>query len=219
MKTFTPAQIQEILAKHQLWREGKESGERADFTGALLVRANLAGANLTGVILADANLAGADLTRAYLMDADLTDAYFWGADLTGAFLTGANLAGANLTGAYIMDAYLMDADLTGAYLTGAILAGTYLAGADLTGALLGKTIGNGEEIKSMQLGTYSIIYTAEVLQIGCKQHPIADWWDFTDEQIHGMDGQKALDWWNKYKPPLRQIIELSPATPTGKEAT
>jgi hypothetical protein len=32
-----------------------------------------------------------------------------------------------------------------------------------------------------------------------------------------MDG-RALDWWRVWKPILKQIIEASPATPTGKEA-
>jgi len=104
------------------------------------------------------------------------------------------------------------ADFTGANLTWA-----NLTGADFTRARFCRAFGNGREIKSMQLGTYSITYTAEVLQIGCEQYPIVQWWDFTDEQIHEMNGQKALDWWHKWKPLLRQIIETSPATPTGKE--
>lgn len=41
MKTFTKEEIQEILRKHQLWLDGEEGGERADFSGADLSGANL----------------------------------------------------------------------------------------------------------------------------------------------------------------------------------
>jgi hypothetical protein len=182
MNTYTPQEIQEILTKHQLWREGKEGGERASLAGADLAEADLEGANLTNVSLLLADLEGADLTDANLMDADLMDA-----DLTDADLTRANFTRADLTDAI------------------------------LTGVRLCRAFGNMREIKSLQLETYQITYTAQVLQIGCKQYPIADWWEFTDEQISKMDGQKALDWWRKWKDHIRATIELSPATPTGKK--
>jgi hypothetical protein len=90
-------------------------------------RANFAGVDLTGAVLVDANLTGADLNPwlvekrvggsvittsssfALLINANLTRANLTGANLTNAVLSGANLTGANLTGA----------DLTGADLTGA----------------------------------------------------------------------------------------------------
>ena len=63
----------------------------ANFTGAILTRADLSGADLSG-----ANFTGAILTRADLSGADLTRANFTGADLTRANLSGANLYQANL---------------------------------------------------------------------------------------------------------------------------
>jgi uncharacterized protein YjbI with pentapeptide repeats len=139
------------------------------------------------------------------------------AKLTGVILAGTYLAGVNLAGADLARADLAGATFVCADFTGARLTGADLTGVNFTRAILEGVIGNGREIKSMQLGTYSITYTAQVLQIGCRQYPIADWWDFTDEQILDMDGQEALDWWNKYKDHIRATIELSPATPTGKE--
>ena len=91
----------------------------ADLTGAWLLSTNLSGAwlgdanlsetklwvaGLRGAILIKANLSGADLWWADLMEANLR-----GANLTGANLTGANFTGANLTGA-------VGANLTGAIL-------------------------------------------------------------------------------------------------------
>jgi hypothetical protein len=144
--------------------------------------------------------------RADLRYADLT-----GADLTGADLRDAVLAGADLTGAVLRDAVLARADLTGADLTDAVLAR-----ADLTGAVLRGSAGNMRELKSIFIDTWPITYTSDVLQIGCHRHAIEQWWQFTDEEISKMDSE-ALGWWNKYSPIIKQIIELSPAVPTGEK--
>ena len=77
MKTYTQAQLNEILRNHKHWLmrdcEGWED-MRAD-----LSRANLTGADLTGADLTGANLTKADLTWAYLSRANLTGAYLSGA--------------------------------------------------------------------------------------------------------------------------------------------
>jgi Pentapeptide repeats (8 copies) len=116
-RTYTTAELADILAKHRSWRQGDPSGARADLAGANLAGAYLAGADLAGANLAGAYLAGADLAGADLADADLA-----GADLADADLAGADLAGANLAGAYLADANLAGANLAGAYLADAYLA-------------------------------------------------------------------------------------------------
>lgn len=69
-------------------------------------------------------------------------------------------------------------------------------------------VGNMREIKSLQVDTYFVAYTSEVMAIGCEQHTLAEWWAFTDEEIHKMDGQRGLDWWRKWRPILMQIMEV-----------
>ena len=123
-----------------------------------------------------------------------------GADLRGADLRGANLYGTDLRGAD-----LHGADLHGADLRGADLRGANLHEADLRGVDLHNTIGNGQEIKTIQTSYYTINYTEDVMQIGCENHPIEDWWGFDDERINSMDKQ-ALDWWMVWKPILQRII-------------
>ena len=120
-----------------------------------------------------------------------------GANLTGADLTRANLTRANLTRADLADANLADANLTDANLTNV--------------RSFWGTIGNMAEIKSIQVDTWPVTYTATHMQIGCQLHPLSDWWAFDDEQIGDMD-HKALDWWTKAKPMLRAWIESYPAT-------
>jgi hypothetical protein len=155
------------------------------------VCANLRGANLRGANLCGANLCGADLR-----DANLCGANLRGADLRGANLCGANLRGANLCGADLRGADLRDANLCGANLRGAT--------------------GNMSELKSIFLELWPITYTHDVMQIGCQRHAIEDWFSFSDDKITQMDS-RALEWWSKYKPLIKQIIELSPATkPTIK---
>ena len=110
MKKITATQLKNILDQHQLWIESVgKLGNRANLTGADLIRANLEGANLTDANLTDANLTDAKLTRANLTRANLTRA-----NLTRANLTCANIENANLQGANLEAAILTDANLTGA---------------------------------------------------------------------------------------------------------
>lgn len=110
----------------------------------------------------------------------------------------------------LIRANLQEANLWGANLRGATLWEANLWEADLRGC-----VGNGREIKSMQINEWPIVYTHDILCIGCQQHKITDWWGFTDGQIADM-ATGALEWWKTWKPILQQIITLSPATPTGK---
>jgi len=169
-------------------------------TGANLINANLNGANLYG-----ANLYGANLYNASLINANLNGASLINANLNGASLINASLSGANLNGAS-----LINANLYGANLYGANLYGANISGANLYGAT-----GLNNYIKCIQIEKYAICYTAEVMQIGCQSHTIAEWSGFSDAQIRAMDGKEALEWWTKYKAWIFQTIELCPATPTG----
>ena len=117
----------------------------------------------------------------------------------------ANLEGANLRGA----------NLRGANLEWANLRGANLEEANLRGANLGGVNGINDWVKCIQIETYAITYTADVLQIGCEQHPIADWRNFDSRRIAGMDGKHSLKFWAKYKDWIFQTIELCPARPTG----
>ena len=151
-------------------------------------------ANLRGV-----NLRGANLRRANLWRANLEEAYLEGANLEEAYLEGANLEGANLEGANLEGAYLEGANLEGAYLT---------------------CFGNMKEIRTMQVDTWEIGYTADTLQVGCQRHPIDKWrkWDTVAGRkwIEQMDS-KALEWADRNLGFVLQIIDANPATPTGHE--
>ncbi|QDP66959.1 MAG: hypothetical protein Unbinned3138contig1000_1 [Prokaryotic dsDNA virus sp.] len=119
----------------------------------------------------------------------------------------ANLSGANLSGA----------NLSGANLSGANLSGADLSGANLFGANL-RCLGNMTHIKTMQIETWEIGYTDTTLQIGCQRHEIDKWRKWNTEEgrvwIDRMDTD-ALKWADEYLAIVLQIIDVSPASPTG----
>jgi hypothetical protein len=143
-------------------------------------------------------------------------AYLEGANLRGANLEEANLEEANLGGANLEGAKFWGANLRGANLRGANLRGAYLRGANLL------CFGNMREIRTMQIDTWDIGYTADTLQIGCQRHAIDKWrkWD-TDagrKWIASMD-TKALDWADRNLALVLAMIDANPATPTGHEVS
>ena len=108
------------------------------------------------------------------------------------------LEDANLIGANLIDANLIGANLIGANLEGANLEDANLRGAN----------GNLKELKNMQIETYSISFTKDILQIGCKRFSHTEWKNFSDEEINKMD-KLALSFWNKWKNFIFKAIELS----------
>ena len=115
---------------------------------------------------------------------------------------------ANLIGANLICANLEDANLRGANLRGANLRGANLIGANLIGANLEGANGNLRELKTMQIETYSISFTKDILQIGCKRFSHTEWENFSDDEINKMDKQ-ALSFWYKWKNFIFKAIELS----------
>ena len=122
MKTYTEAELNEILRNHKHWI-------LEDIDGWGDMRADLRGVNFQG-----ANLYAVDLYGAILQGADLRGANLYRAILQGANLYGANLQEADLREAILQEADLREAELQGANLYGANLHGANLREAELQGA-------------------------------------------------------------------------------------
>jgi len=111
---------------------------------------------------------------------------------------GANLRGANLR----------YADFTGANLRGANFRGANFRYANLRGANFRGAVGNLIDIKSMQFDRWGVVFIPQlqILCVGCEQHKLKAWFNFSDERISYMD-RDALNWWRKWKPILEQITK------------
>lgn len=85
-----------------------------------------------------------------------------------------------------------------------------LRGANLSGANLWSCSGNMREIKNIAIDTWVVVYTNDIMQIGCRKFPIETWRNFSDDQIDKLDS-KALEWWKRNKEIIFMVIEQSPA--------
>ncbi len=200
MMTNKDFNLQEALKAHtewlawELWNaededeevRGEEPPQGKQFVtgGADLVDADLVDADLRRANLRDAHLSDADLIGANLSDANLSDADFRRANLSGADLSGANLRRANLSGADLVDA-------------------------NLSGANLRECVGNSKEIKSMQTDTYRFAWTNATLAIGCQQHPLKDWLEFSDKKKASF-APDGLEYLNKWLPILDSMGVFDP---------
>jgi uncharacterized protein YjbI with pentapeptide repeats len=211
MKTFTPEELKEILAKHKAWMLDEDGGKRADLSSANLRYADLRYADLSSADLRSADLSSADLRSADLRSADLSSADLRYANLRSADLSYADLSSADLRSADLSYANLSSANLRSADLSSANLRSANLRSANLSDLKLWGVIGNMGVIRSIQVETYAITYTFDTLQIGCEQHSIEEWKGFDDARIIMMDGKDALKFWRKWKDVVFQIIEIAPA--------
>lgn len=200
---YTSEQLKDMIDLHGLWLNKDKNGVRAYFSGVDFRGADLRDVKLSFSDFRDCDFSGADLRRCDFRGAYLCRANFFGANFFGANLCAANLCGTNFRNANLCSANLRSASLHDA---------------DLRGVELDNCAGDRKYIKSLFVsGAYPITYTARNLQIGCENHAIEKWWDFSDSQILEMEGDKALKFWRKYKEFIKLAIEISPAAPTGFE--
>jgi uncharacterized protein YjbI with pentapeptide repeats len=116
------------------------------------------------------------------------------------------LSGANLRGANLRHADLHHADLRNADLLVAKLQDADLQDANLYNTNIRWVLGDGKKIKTID-DHYRIVIMQEygVMAIGCEQHSIAEWMNFSDEEIDKIHTD-ALQWWKTWKPRIQQLI-------------
>ena len=56
-------------------------------------------------------------------------------------------------------------------------------------------------------GSYNITITPKHIKIGCQYNSKTAWFNFTENEIRKMDGEKAVEWWRTWKPILKQICD------------
>jgi len=135
--------------------------------------------NLEIDTLRGANLQGADLREADLREADLREADLRGADLREADLRGADLREADLRGADLREADLREADLRGA--------------------------------KNAPLLITSLDWVVQInglgrMKVGCQDHSIEAWRNFSELEIARM-ADEATGFWSKHKTMLLMLCD------------
>lgn len=224
-----------VIYRHECeYNTVKRTLMKAVAEGVVLDHVDLRGANLEGATLTRMRAHAATLTAAILTGADLSHADLYCSDMKHAQFKNANLQHTDLSQSDLEYAIFAEAkcrradfrytqlrqsnfryaDLYHADFGDAHLFGSDFRGADIEGARLWSTVGDGVYIKSLQIGDYEIAYTADDMQIGCKNFPISDWWAMTDDQIEQLDGNDALEFWHRNKSVLQMVIEANPAAPT-----
>jgi uncharacterized protein YjbI with pentapeptide repeats len=70
-------------------------------------------------------------------------------------------------------------------------------------------IGNSRTIYNIHTTSYHVVYVVPtgMLQIGCELHKATDWWEFDEYDIEDMDGNQAVNFWDKWKTILQLWVE------------
>ena len=142
--------------------------------------------------LKNANLSNAKLKYSNLRFADLSNVDFYHADLRDSDFSYADLS---------------NTDLIDSFLNNSNFSNSALEGSNLNNANLESVIGNMIDIFSMQIEMYEIVFTKDILYIGCKKYTHKEWFDFDDKTIEKMD-LHALPFWKKYKDFIFTAIKL-----------
>jgi len=156
----------------------------------------------------EANLFVANLSEADLSYSDLSNINLRGADLSNANLRNSNLCNADLRNVNLSNTDISNSNLDKANLQGANLHNALMNNVSLEQTNLCNVVGNKQEIKSMHIEEYDIVFTNEKLYIKDRCFSIEKWKNFTDDDIKQEGGIKLLHWWAKWKGIVFTVIEL-----------
>lgn len=174
-----------VVRLHNMWLKREKGGIRADFSYQ--------------------NLAHLDFS-----ERDLSGACFWSTNLNSINAFRTNFSGAHLMGAELEQANLAYANLSHANLTGASLKHTNLFRVKMMG-----TMGNGKEIKTIQIGGFPCAYTNKTIQFACQRHDIDVWVNITEAALEGMD-PNAKTYYAHYYDLIKELVtETAPAAPSN----
>jgi len=162
----------------------------------------------------------ADFTRTWLHEIDATDC-----DLTGSIWDFASVFCTNFTGSVFTNSAMYKAKFNACNFTNVSFKEAFLFGSLFTNSVfaqtdLWNTIGNGTQIISMQLGGQHVCYTADVLQVNCRQFEISKIWHLSDQEITSKmrnypvtEVSVLLAWWIAWRDLISDIVQKHPAHP------
>jgi hypothetical protein len=166
--------------------------------------------------MSDANLSDADFTDSVMINSTLISTHLSYTTLTrtdlswskfnGSFIGCVDFAGAKLYGSDFMNCTIYHTDFIGADLRYSDFTDSDITWSDFTGAKLNNCKGDGKIIRNFDNSLrYRITNYKDIMAIGCQQHTIEQWFNFTDNQIEKMD-KNALEWWNTHKDKIKNWL-------------
>ncbi|MCV3473797.1 pentapeptide repeat-containing protein [Campylobacter sp. CNRCH_2014_2849] len=182
-----------------------------------LKNANFKEQNLTGVDFNSLDLIGADFTNAILQYCDFQSSIISNAVFTNAVLKNAymqdvianetNFKNCSLQNIFSNSARFIDCDFSGADLRENNFLKTRITNPFFKNTLISNTIGDMENICSLQVEKFSISFNSQDIAIGCKQESISWWKNVKNEELN--DGREDYTQvWNAYKDILFKIINI-----------
>ena len=235
MKKITQEELNEIIKLHMWYVLNVPGGSKANFEHTDLSGLTIESVHLDTVSFNFANLEETRFIQTSLKLADFNQvsacntsflecgmqhASFVRAKLKSAQFCHADLDFADFNQAILTDTQLIESSLNDAEFDGATLGHTdffksdlrniRFGCADIKTAMLWDVLGDNKHIITLQTPKYTVNYTAEHIQIGCKKFTHDEWKNFTDEEIDDM-AAGALRWWRKHKEWLFATIEMNPA--------
>lgn len=145
-KTLTRQDVESILNRHEIWKNGSSHvGMRAHFAYA-----DLSGLDLTGL----------NFHMASFEYANLQNVNFSGCDISKSSFRHSNCTAANFSDTILDCSNFLYADLTET---------TFSPSCKLT------CIGNGKQLKTINVCKFLVTYSSHYMTIGCMHHEL-DWW-------------------------------------------
>ena len=236
--TMKQERLDKIIEDHAKYKAGVQGGRKANFANETLKGLTIHTANLNEAIFVNCVIDGCTFYNSkmnntcfmntHIINSRIIDSVLENADFTYSRIKSSNLRTNWLHKAKFNHAEVKFSDFSGSKLSNAVLINTDLTMTNLTacdlnqanldGVFITQTIGNGEEIKTIQIeGLLKIVYTDEVMAIGGRQYPIKKWWNYTDEQIATHYVPDFLKVWKKWRPILQAIGVFDKAIEELKE--
>jgi uncharacterized protein YjbI with pentapeptide repeats len=212
LKTITGnlIHVANVSTWEQLLKSALKAGitdfRQADFRQADFSRADFIGADFRQADFSRADFIGADFRRADFSRADFRQANFSRADFRQADFIGANFSDADFRQADFSRANFSDVNFRNADFRNADFRYANFRYANFSDTDFRYIKGNGKEIKHLHLLWY-VASVGNQLAIGCVQHPIEKWENFSDSEINDMH-ENALEWWKKHKEEVLTWVTL-----------
>lgn len=218
--------LDKIIEDHARYRAGMEGGKKANLANESLKGLTIHTANLNEAIFVNCIIDGCTLYNSKMNNTCFMNTHILNSRIVNVELGKADFMYSKIQFSYIRSNSLWrakfnhatieytdfsanickEADFTKANLTRSNFTGCDLTSADLNGINIIGTIGNGEEIKTIQTEELGIItYTEEVMSVNIHQNSLKWWWESTDKELLEDLFDKYIPHYKKWKPILKAI--------------